>query len=242
MIIYKATNLVNGKIYIGLTIKTLKVRKIQHISGSRNNSNLAFHRALRKYGENNFVWETIDSAKTEEELKEKEIYWIAYYNCCVFADNSNGYNLSSGGDGTSGYKQTDAQKQKNSDIRKKKGLAKGSKNIKAKLTENEVLQIKELIKEGLSLRDIADKFGVCQDSIGRIRNGKTWNHVGEDLSNNKHSNKGSSKLTESEVREIKLLLKDGKMTQNEIAEIYGVKRVTITNIKTGKSWSNIEVA
>jgi len=91
-IIYKCTNIVNGKIYIGQTINTLEKRIIGHIHNIKHKSNY-FHNALNKYGQKNFIWEIIDEAFSKDELDLKEIRWIKYYN----SFGENGYNLTSGG-------------------------------------------------------------------------------------------------------------------------------------------------
>jgi group I intron endonuclease len=75
-VIYKATNLVNGKVYIGLTTLGLEKRKKAHF-GNANNDRLPdtyFYRALKKYGEDGFCWEIIDTSENPKELNEKEIY------------------------------------------------------------------------------------------------------------------------------------------------------------------------
>lgn len=99
--IYKITNIVNNKIYIGLTTQTIKERWRQHVSSAYSKKsksyNEVFKKAIRKYGENSFRIEEIDNASTLEELKEKERYWIAYYNCC-YANGGIGYNGTEGGD------------------------------------------------------------------------------------------------------------------------------------------------
>jgi group I intron endonuclease len=102
MIIYKITNLLNNKIYIGKTTRKLNARRLEHLSDSRVGSKLPIHNAIRKYGENNFSFEVIDEANTQEELNDKEVYWIKKYNSYIHWNNSNGYNLSIGGDGASG--------------------------------------------------------------------------------------------------------------------------------------------
>lgn len=81
MWIYKVTNKVNGKIYIGQTIKTVNRRWFRHVNDAENNVlDTHFARAIRKYGKESFVVETIDVADTQEELTQKEQYWIRYYN------------------------------------------------------------------------------------------------------------------------------------------------------------------
>lgn len=59
----------------------------------------AFYRAIRKYGEDSFVWEIIDHADSKEELNQKEEYWIRELNTCTLDCNSHGYNMTYGGEG-----------------------------------------------------------------------------------------------------------------------------------------------
>jgi len=103
-IVYIFTNLINNKKYIGITTKTLEERYKYHLWGINNGS--YFHNALRKYGVENFKLEILDKANSENELKEKEIYWIKFYN-----SRKQGYNLTNGGDGVWGYKHTEETKE-----------------------------------------------------------------------------------------------------------------------------------
>ena len=139
LIIYKATNLVNGKIYIGQTINTLEYRKSQHIREAKNSKrkNVYFHNAINKYGENNFEFEEIDSASTQNELDNKERLWIQFYHS---NNRDYGYNLDSGG--RSGGAKSDETKRKigittkekwnNPDIAEKmrNGLQRGTDTMK----------------------------------------------------------------------------------------------------------------
>lgn len=95
-VIYKVTNKINNKIYIGKTYNFEK-RKAQHLYDI--NDGLPFHAALKKYGINNFKWEIIDYSDNDKEIREKEIYWIKKYNSCIFFEESQGYNLTLGGEG-----------------------------------------------------------------------------------------------------------------------------------------------
>ena len=94
--IYKIENLINGKIYIGQSVD-IQYRFSNHKSESFNPKsnayNTAIHRAIRKYGIDNFSFEVIEECN-QEKLREREIYWIAYYNSF-----GKGYNLTSGGEG-----------------------------------------------------------------------------------------------------------------------------------------------
>ena len=98
MVVYKITNIINGKLYIGQTLDYEERVRHHKQTPFRKNSkekNRPLYRAMRKYGIENFKFEIIDTAETIEELNEKEIYWIGYYDSCV--DNNKGYNLDKGG-------------------------------------------------------------------------------------------------------------------------------------------------
>ena len=91
--IYKITNLVNNKCYIGKTERTIQERWKEHLK-QYNNLDLPLYRAFRKYGENNFQVEQIEECKSEI-VDERETYWIKYYNSC----GQEGYNCNLGGEG-----------------------------------------------------------------------------------------------------------------------------------------------
>ncbi len=91
MLIYKATNKINGKVYIGQTVHSLEGRKVKHIE-RYHTSFTHFHNALKKYGLDSFRWEVICICPDIDSLNEKEQYYIAYYDSM-----DSGYNLTSGG-------------------------------------------------------------------------------------------------------------------------------------------------
>ena len=93
MLIYKVTNNINGKVYIGQTRRKLLDRKRRHLRDAKNGSNVQFHCALRKYGEDNFSWEVICFAKDKDTLNELENYYISKYDSI-----NSGYNMVDGGD------------------------------------------------------------------------------------------------------------------------------------------------
>lgn len=109
MIVYKVTNIVNGKSYIGQTIFSLNQRQYQHINDALSNKDTYyFHRALRKHGPDNFTWEIIhDNIDTIEELNKLEIYYIGKFDTF-----ENGYNLTLGGGGVKGRKCSEETRQK----------------------------------------------------------------------------------------------------------------------------------
>lgn len=106
MIIYKITNLINNKVYIGKTIKTIEWRFKKHWYDASKNPNTRnhLHRAMLLHGKENFKIEQIDNAETSEELNQKEQYWISYYK-----SQQSGYNMTSGGEGGNTYKSLTAE-------------------------------------------------------------------------------------------------------------------------------------
>lgn len=114
-VIYKITNSINGKIYIGQTRATFEARWKGHILASRKKScsYSHLHAAIRKYGQGVFRVEQIDSADSEKNLHAKEIFWIAHFNS---TDKHRGYNRNRGG---SGKPQEMSTRQKLSEYRKR---------------------------------------------------------------------------------------------------------------------------
>jgi group I intron endonuclease len=97
MLIYKATNRINSKVYIGKWMGvSVQTRWNQHISAANKGSRWHLSYAIRKYGPRFFEVEVIDRAQTAEELSEKEKHYIALYQS---NDPKKGYNMTSGGDG-----------------------------------------------------------------------------------------------------------------------------------------------
>jgi len=108
----------NGKHYIGLTTTSLEQRTKQHKQSAKSGDTKCLYRALRKYEiVDTFELIEIDTADTIEELREKEIKYIAEYNSYYM--NGNGYNMTYGGEGINGYIFTEEDNLKNSERMKK---------------------------------------------------------------------------------------------------------------------------
>ena len=84
--IYKITNLINNKIYIGLTTRTVEMRWKEHVRGTQYIDN-----AIKEFGKENFIIETIEECE-DDVADDREIYWIQYYD-----SYHNGYNYTLGG-------------------------------------------------------------------------------------------------------------------------------------------------
>lgn len=161
MWVYKITNIQNNKVYIGQTIRPIEQRFKRHINDALNNIlDTHFARAIKKYGKENFIIEQIDTAQTQDELNQKERYWIQYYNSV-----------------NEGYNETDA-------------ISKCGGNIYQSKTEEEMEVIKEKIRQTkigsknpmarkikrtniiTNEIDIFDTVISCAQACG-IKNGKT---------------------------------------------------------------------
>lgn len=111
MFIYKLTNILNNKIYIGLTTETISERCRKRIAEAKykESRNSYILNAIRKHGSEVFKVEQLDTANTLEELQQKEIFYIQQYNS---TDRNIGYNLTKGGEGNLGLKMSDETKEK----------------------------------------------------------------------------------------------------------------------------------
>lgn len=91
--IYKTTNKINGKIYIGQKKSNIFLDNTYHGSG------LYLLRAIEKYGKENFETHLLEWCETKKELDERERYWIDSLNT---RDPNIGYNIAKGGEGSNG--------------------------------------------------------------------------------------------------------------------------------------------
>jgi group I intron endonuclease len=166
MIIYKTTNLINGKIYIG--------------QDSKNNpeyfgSGILLNRAIEKYGKENFIKEILEQCSTKDELNIREKYWINYYDA-----KNNGYNIADGGHGGNTY--TEETKKRVSDMLKNKQV---SDETKAKISWT--------LKGRNTLEWFINKYG---EEIGTERYNQRCKDVGNFHRNKTISEDQKKKLSE----------------------------------------------
>jgi group I intron endonuclease len=152
LIIYKTTNLINGKIYIGKY-----EGKYNYYIGSGK----IIKRAIEKYGKENFKRETLeDNIEDHKLLCEREIYWINFYNS---TDPKIGYNISHGGmGGQLGIPWSDEQKKKLS--LKNSGEKNGNYNKKHSI------EIKELISSSGQGRPTRERKYSKYMGVTRVKN------------------------------------------------------------------------
>jgi group I intron endonuclease len=105
-VVYKHTNRLNGKAYVGFTPKVpipgltaeelLHRRWKGHLFDAERGSDLVFHKAIRKHGLEAFDHEILEVCDTLEQVLEREIYWIAEQHTSL---DEGGYNMTHGGEG-----------------------------------------------------------------------------------------------------------------------------------------------
>lgn len=214
--VYKITNKVNGKIYIGKTGDATRRWK-KHLTVAKSptqNNHRLIHKAIRKYGENNFSFEIIESVDLESEALEKEMRWIAYYqsNTARYGKDA-GYNQTDGGEGTSGHKHSEESIKQMSESHI--GMHAGAKNPMYGKPRTE--EVKAAISKSR-----AEKFDLYSEI-------------------NRGSNNPNAKLNEEKVALINQLIINGK-TDTEIAKLFSVSRKLISGIRRGTHWKHIQLA
>ena len=177
--IYITENLVNHKKYIGQRIFDTEGRWEKYLG-----SGLLLHRAIKKYGEENFRKEIIDTAYSQKELNEKEIFWIEFFNATTCKDY---YNIAAGGTGgntKAGYTTEEyAASEQKRILSVSKSLKKrcGEKASSSILSEIQVKEIIFQLQSGAFQTDIANKYGVSVATINDIVNHRTWRHLTNDI-------------------------------------------------------------
>ena len=163
--IYITTNLVNGKKYLGQ-------RKYSKGWESYLGSGVAFKKALKKYGKENFKREIIVEAETAEELNQFEKELSIKYDV---VNSDNWYNLCYGGGATTGYVFSEESKRKMSE--KAKGRYSGEKNpMYGRCGKNapsaRAVYIDELKKYFDTIKECAAFIGVAPSNVSAVLSGK----------------------------------------------------------------------
>lgn len=112
-IIYLITCLVNNKVYVGFTTQPLEKRFKRHISDSKSKSpKCLLHKAIKKYGVENFNIKILAKSPNVEYCREVlELYYIKQYNSYIHTEESNGYNMTKGGEGMRGHVTSEETKE-----------------------------------------------------------------------------------------------------------------------------------
>lgn len=216
--IYCVENIINNKKYIGLS-KDIHRRWLEHkrVSFNKNSKeyNYPLYNAIRKYGIENFNFYILEEC-AEDELKEKEKYWINYYN-----SNNIGYNITPGGEFSS---------------------LSNEKHPCAKLTKSEVEFCRLKYSEGCKCQDIYQQYFSDKITLSGFKNmwfGRSWKNIMPEVFENNPNPR--RKITDEDILDIRTKFFQG-MLVSEIDELYKDKysHATISQIINNKRFTNIQ--
>lgn len=251
--IYKITNLIDGKIYIGQTVN-YKKRKTSHLTSLKNGKHHNEHlqRAFEKYGENSFKIKLIKEC-TIEELDKLEKYYINELDAC---NHDKGYNMMYGGQAFrkftkqvrqkmsevgKGRKFTEEHKkriglaqkgrvisrqsiEKAKETRKKLKVHCGEKNPNALISDSVAKQIIMDLIEGTPVKNIAENHQVSNDVVYNIMYNKTYIHIMPDVREELKTR--TSILQENKIESAIEMYLSGN-SQNKIAKELNISRNTL---------------
>lgn len=247
MLVYKITNTVNGKAYIGVTVSKVNLRWNQHVHAAKK-SDYPLQRAILKYGRDAFAVEVLYEASSLEEMMRCERALIATHGTML----PSGYNLTTGGEGFAG-KRSPETRRKMSDARRRlqesgwkrtphvytdEQKARISAANKGRIVPPELRQrISETLKANESVQKQVRELAALnhQRNRGRITPPEEKAKV---MKSRRENFTATCKLTVEKVREIKSLQSHGKKDR-EISEIFGVNPQTILNIRLNRTWRDV---
>lgn len=216
MIVYKATNKINNKVYIGITSQVLQKRINKHKSDANKGSKTSFHRAIRKYGFDNFKWSIEFKCKNRDEMIEREIYLIEKLD-----SYRSGYNDTLGGDSGSGLF--------------------GERSASATISENQAIKIINLITSTeMSLSEISSEVNCSLSVVKDISLGYSWKHLYSEAPT-KNRPFGSKRLfiDEEKVKTIINYIINTKLSYDEIAKKTKTTKKVVYNIASGKTSTDL---
>lgn len=222
--IYKITNLVNGKTYIGQSNNI--ERRFKEHQQKGESSRIPVDIAIKKYGKDMFSYDIVEECKLEE-LNEKETYWIKKYHT-----KEDGYNCNDGGSSQSS----------------------GENNGRSKLTEKDVILIRKAYNNHKKQSEVYELFSdkISFGHFQNVWQGRIWSNVMPEVfteknknyyiyKNSQGQNGKNSNLTDEEV--IKIRKRYVKESAREIYEDYKdiMSYQTLQQLLWGRHYSHLPI-
>jgi hypothetical protein len=234
MVIYQAL-FPNGKKYIGKS-KNFENRKYNHLRDSEKGSDLIFHRAIKKYGSENIIWDILCECLDDEDMKEKEVFYIKEFKTI---DPNFGYNMVCGDkEGFELRKNFEPEYQ--IEIIKRKLKSNGHDPEKyVVMTEELATEIrKDYIDNKFSIKALVRKYGISKNRITRFLKSESI-----EIDMNRGAEISSIKLSEEKIKKVIELFKSGKLikeiSEQENLTILIVSRILHDNgIRESKRFKN----
>lgn len=217
MYVYKITNLINNKIYIGIT-KNYKERiayhKMRAFQPNHKEYNKVLYKAFRKYGLDNFSFEILEQNLTEDEARIAE---QAYIKALKTNSHECGYNMTPDGE---------------------LDCAHGENVNTAVMTDEEIIIIRQRRNQGERVADVYNDFKhkIGYSDFGRIWRNENWKHIDIPMTNNMLPSGAS--LDVPTILLIKELYKDG-WNAHQIATELNIEYRKVWRICTGRTYKNI---
>lgn len=160
--VYKITNIINNKVYIGQSVNIEKRwREHKYAFNRGDHSNIQFQRAWVKYGEDNFRFEVIEECSVDS-LNDRESFYILKFQS---TNPQYGYNRTFGGESP---KMTEEYK---------KYISKLSQFNNSKFTKEQIRRIKMCLYLGIDRKEIMKEFGINRSSITTIVTTQCFEYV-----------------------------------------------------------------
>ena len=188
--VYKITNTINNKSYIGISIYEPEKGRIEdHLSG-RGNRIIA--NAVEKYGKDAFTYEILEENVFDELLRDLEVVYIANYNTVA----PHGYNLTHGGGGTG--KHSEVSRRKNSEAHKGKRLSPEHRRKISEGNRGKTMSAKARRKMSESKKgENNPSFGKKPHNFGKSHSENTRRKMSESKKNNRKVAEHLRNLAES---------------------------------------------
>ena len=241
--IYKITNTLNNKVYIGQTRQPFKKRFWHHSWKLKNNThdNYKLQEDWNELKPDNFIFEVLEIVSDVESLDSLEIKYISEYKL-----KTSVYNITDGGQGEGknvkpmsekakriigeknrkhmlGRKHTEETKRKMSEVRKGKRISKKTDVLTPELVKD----IKNDLINGMTIKDASLKYDVTYNAVNGLVSNNTWSNVEVEGWENFLQNRNKAyRLTKEDHENIKSLSKQG-MSKYELADMYNKNVKTI---------------